>query len=57
MVFQLFKTRCPVCKMEVNKKAAINRFGKYFCSEAHAQRYQETQAGQLANNGDHGCCR
>ncbi len=55
MAFGLFKTRCPVCKMEVNKETAINRFDKHFCSEEHAEVYRKERARQQANSG-HSCC-
>lgn len=30
---------CPVCGMDVEKEIGIKRFGKFFCSEEHAQDY------------------
>ncbi|MDP2933813.1 MAG: hypothetical protein Q8N81_06845 [bacterium] len=56
MVFGLFKTRCPVCKMEVNKETAINRFDKYFCSEGHAEEYRKERARQQSASHHGGCC-
>lgn len=35
----MFEKQCPICGMDVKKGAAIKRFGKYFCSDEHAQQY------------------
>ncbi|MBI1828643.1 MAG: hypothetical protein HY222_06495 [Thaumarchaeota archaeon] len=56
---------CPVCGMDVNKESGIKRFGKYLCSEEHAQRYVEqraeeekSMAEERRNSRDRGggCC-
>jgi hypothetical protein len=38
----LFRRRCPLCKQEVSMQggAAVQRFGKWFCSKAHADLYE-----------------
>ena len=38
----LFHKRCPFCKQEVQAQrgAAIQYFGKWFCSKAHADLYE-----------------
>ncbi len=38
----LFRRRCPLCKQEVHEQgdAAVQRFGKWFCSEMHADLYE-----------------
>jgi hypothetical protein len=38
----LFRKRCPLCKQEVQVQgnAAVKRFGKWFCSESHADLYE-----------------
>lgn len=35
---------CPICGMDINKDSGVKRFGKYLCSEEHAQRYAEQRA-------------
>ncbi len=34
-----FDGYCEKCGMKVDKKTAPQRFGKYFCSEKHAEEY------------------
>ncbi|NJD02406.1 MAG: hypothetical protein FIA99_07390 [Ruminiclostridium sp.] len=34
-----FDKYCEKCGMKVDKKTAPQRFGKYFCSEKHAEEY------------------
>jgi hypothetical protein len=38
----LFRRRCPLCKQDVHTQgdAAAQRFGKWFCSKAHADLYE-----------------
>lgn len=38
----LFHKRCPVCKHEVHKESneAVQRLGRWFCSEQHADLYE-----------------
>jgi len=56
---------CPVCGMDVNKESGIKRFGKYLCSEEHAQQYVEQRAEEEENMAEErrnsrdrgsGCC-
>jgi len=51
--------------MDVNKESGIKRFGKYLCSEEHAQRYieqraeeEKSMAEERRNSRDRGsgCC-
>ncbi len=46
---------CPVCGVDVNKSTDMKRFGKYFCSEDHAQQYAKTQMTKKEDSG-RGCC-
>lgn len=39
----LLQKYCSVCGMDVDKNTATKRFGKYFCSEDHANQYAETR--------------
>jgi hypothetical protein len=36
----LFHKRCPLCKQEVQGSAAVQRFGKWFCSKLHADLFE-----------------
>jgi hypothetical protein len=38
----LFRKRCPLCKQEVHAQGdeVVQRFGKWFCSEMHADLYE-----------------
>jgi hypothetical protein len=38
----LFHKHCPLCKEEVREQAntAVQRFGKWYCSEMHADLYE-----------------
>ena len=51
---------CTRCGMEVKKDTAIKRFGKYLCSEQHAQEFAAREQ-QRQNEESHrgrrgGCC-
>ena len=35
----MFEKHCQICGIDVKKEIAPKRFGKYFCSEEHAQQY------------------
>ena len=39
---KLFCTRCPYCRQEVHEhsRRAVQRFGKWYCSEIHADLYE-----------------
>ena len=39
---RLFHKRCPLCKQEVHEQSdrAVQRFGKWYCSEMHADLYE-----------------
>jgi YHS domain-containing protein len=54
----LFDKHCEKCGMKVDKKTAPSRFGKYFCSEKHAEEYaneiKEQRKSAPAQKG--GCC-
>jgi hypothetical protein len=58
----LLEKHCSVCGMDVDKNTALKRFGKYFCSEDHADRYAEMRiAKEGEDDGRHpggrsGCC-
>ncbi len=54
----LFTKRCPICGMEVDKEKAVEKFGKYFCSEDHAEEYRKKNAEAEAKSGKRGggCC-
>lgn len=35
----MFEKHCPICGIDIKKETAVKRFGKYFCSDKHAQQY------------------
>jgi len=35
----MFEKHCQICGVEVKKETSSKRFGKYFCSEEHANEY------------------
>jgi hypothetical protein len=39
---KLFHKRCPLCRQDVNEQGdrAVQRFGKWYCSEVHADLYE-----------------
>ncbi len=49
---------CPVCGMDVKKEMGLKRFGKYFCSDEHAQKYASVQMTREKEDEDRGggCC-
>lgn len=51
---------CEKCGMKVDKKTAPQRFGKYFCSEKHAEEYtneiEEKRKATPKQGGSRGCC-
>lgn len=52
----MFEKHCQICGIEVDKKTAPKRFGKYFCSEDHSQQYlqkKEEQERALAEENIH----
>ncbi|MGI0072492.1 MAG: hypothetical protein ACREA3_01605 [Nitrosotalea sp.] len=55
----MFEKHCKTCGMDVKKETAIKRFGKYFCSDEHAQQYAQIQMQREkegSNRGSGGCC-
>ena len=58
MVFGLLKKYCPVCGQDVKKEKAIKRFGKYICSEEHAEEYRQKLAKEQSRAASRGgsCC-
>lgn len=60
-----FAKHCLICGMDVNKESGIKRFGKYLCSEEHAQQYvqrhEEEEKRMIEERKRHperrgGCC-
>ncbi len=54
----LFTKHCPVCGMDIDKGKTVKRFGKYFCSENHAEEYRKKQTDKDSGHKGHGggCC-
>lgn len=58
-MFNLFSKHCPVCGIDVDKEMGIKRYGKYFCSEDHAQDFvkikkEKENRNEYGHGG--GCC-
>ena len=55
-----FDKYCEKCGMKVDKKTAPQRFGKYFCSNGHAEEYtketEEMRMNMPKQQSDGGCC-
>ncbi|MBI4261982.1 hypothetical protein HY624_00460 [Candidatus Uhrbacteria bacterium] len=55
-MFHLFKQKCPVCGMTLEKgKTYPEGFGKKFCSENCKQEYQKKMNEEQSHHGG-GCC-
>lgn len=61
----MFEKHCLICGIEVDKKTAPKRFGKYFCNDTHAQQYvtkrEEQERAMAEEERKHprrrgGCC-
>ena len=57
----LFHKHCPLCKEEVREQAntAVQRFGKWYCSEMHAdlyelELYEALRTAHCRHSGCHG---
>lgn len=53
-MFNVFKKKCPVCKMELTDDY-IERFGKKFCSENCQEVYRKKLVEGKSKSGG-GCC-
>ncbi len=55
-MFGIFKKKCPICKMELEKgKTYPEGFGKKFCSESCKEEYgKQSEKEQSKKSG--GCC-
>jgi len=49
---------CLVCGMDIKNEVSFKRFGKYFCSVEHAQKYADIQMTRQQEDKDRGggCC-
>jgi YHS domain-containing protein len=57
----LLQKHCPICGMDMDKNTTIKRFGKYFCSEEHANQYAEIKMVEERRRAEEsrdgfGCC-
>ena len=59
----LFGKYCPICGTKVQKNESLNRFGQYFCSEEHMNKYVEQvqkqrleRPSEQYSRGGGGCC-
>lgn len=56
-MFNFFKKKCPVCKMELEKgKTYPEGFGKNFCSENCKEEYQKKTPKEQSQHSRGGCC-
>ena len=54
-MFNLFKKKCPVCKMELEKeKEYVKGFGKEFCSEECREEFRQRLVKEQSNAAKHG---
>ncbi|MDE1845317.1 MAG: hypothetical protein KGI10_08330 [Thaumarchaeota archaeon] len=51
-----FKKHCPVCGIDVKKETSLERFGKYFCSSDHAQKYADLKMSTKDESDNRGGC-
>lgn len=55
-MFNLFKKKCPICKMELEKgKDYPEGYGKKFCSDECKEEYRKTLVKEQSKTGG-GCC-
>lgn len=56
-MFNIFKKKCPVCKMELKKdKEYPEGFGKKFCSEECRESYRKEMLKEEQSHKSRGCC-
>ncbi|TSD03426.1 MAG: hypothetical protein Athens071416_107 [Parcubacteria group bacterium Athens0714_16] len=56
-MFNIFKEKCPVCKMELEKgKVYPEDAGKKFCSENCKQEYKKQLIQRQLHHPGGGCC-
>jgi YHS domain-containing protein len=56
-MFNLFKEKCPVCKMELEKeKNYPEESGKKFCSENCKEDYKKQSTQEQSHHSGDGCC-
>jgi len=58
---ELFGKYCPICGMKVQKNESLSRFGQYFCSQEHMNKYvEQVQKQRLESPSEQhsrgGCC-
>lgn len=54
MVFGLFAKKDPVCGMKQEKGKGMEKQGKWFCSAACQQKYEQREQGK--SRAKSGCC-
>ena len=58
-MFNIFKEKCPVCKMSLEKgKEYPQENGKKFCSENCKEEYKKQSSEKIKEHSGHsgGCC-
>lgn len=46
VTYDMFEKHCQICGIDVKKEVSPKRFGKYFCSEEHAEKYVKLRMEQ-----------
>ncbi len=55
-MFNLFKKKCPICKMEIKEEEDhVEGFGKKFCSQDCRETYRKKLVKEQSKTGG-GCC-
>ncbi len=54
-MLDFFKKKCPICGMKDNGKF-VEKFGKKFCSEEHAEEFEKNFKDKAGKLEDRGCC-
>lgn len=55
-MFNIFKKKCPICKMDLEKgKDYPKGWGKQFCSEACREEYRKKLVGGQSKAGGGSC--
>lgn len=57
----MFEKHCQICGIEVKKETTLKRFGKFFCSDEHVEKYTQMKAEREERESKEptrggGCC-
>lgn len=54
-IFDIFKTKCPICKMEIGE-TYVEGHNRKFCSEECRESYRQKMIGEEKHNSHGGGC-